>query len=440
MMAKNKDASSFFNHENNDEEFFNNSLNGFSPLGKIFDIVKDDKDKTEIQENNPAKSAPVTQNKRPSAREGGMSPALSELDAKQKILDARVNKLIEELDEKNRQIAALEYKLAQQINKTYPHAKSSDSLDQSYSELHKKEILDNILQDIKGLYSSVSTRAKVVEDREYQILLKMVELDERQRALADKHQRRRNAYGLERVSPYEELAQQKLLPTDNPSLSKKINRSIDKIEHQIKTPHIAMAENINEIKPAIMAAPEIEKTDKPSEYVSSKRVQSLRQALAKETEGLEIFEENKTARQPVPETERRDAVRRSVSEKQLEVTHPSKEIQHEFNQAKLALQKRQLEQLQKQNGTQPNNIEMDSLLDEINQVLGEQKIIENQISDVLKSDGAQPKAPAQQPEKVVQAPAEIISTAPKTQEMVKSDTVDLEKDELSLLSSLLDDL
>jgi hypothetical protein len=102
--------------------------------------------------------------------------------------------------------------------------------------MHKKEILDHILQDIKGLYSSVSTRAKVVEEREYQILLKMVELEERRRELSYKRQRRKSTYGIERNSPYEELAQQKLLPTDNPSLSKKINRSIDRSRIKSRRP------------------------------------------------------------------------------------------------------------------------------------------------------------------------------------------------------------
>ena len=91
----------------------------------------------------------------------------------------------------------------------------------------------------------MSTRAKLVEDREYQILLKMVQLEQRQRELDAENKRRLEK---QKKSPikrsYEEFAEEKLLPTDEPELSRNINRSIDKYQNQLKkqTPFIELDE------------------------------------------------------------------------------------------------------------------------------------------------------------------------------------------------------
>jgi hypothetical protein len=193
-----------------------------------------------------------------------------------------------------------------------------------------------------------------------------------------------------------------------------------------------------------MAAPKPKETvsdasDMPSRPAApSQRVQSLRQALEKETEGLEIFDKKS---RPAPSQTiivNDETPRSAAGKKQQGASHPSEEIEREFNQTKLALQKRQLEQLQKQNKNRAaDNIEMDSLLDEINQVLGEQKNIENQIADVLKKDEKPIKKIEIQKKKEQEPP---VQAAPAVRENVTSDTVDLEKDEMSLLSSLLDDL
>ncbi len=437
-------------------------------------------------------------------------------------LDKKIARLTAQLNEKNKKIEELEYKLAHRLNDTY-RANYSANI---FSEQHKKEILDNIVNDIRNLYTSVSTRAKLVEDREYQILLKMVQLEQRQRELDAENKRRLEK---QKKSPikrsYEEFAEEKLLPTDEPELSRNINRSIDKYQNQLKkqTPFIELDEeaakkqqqeaekheklkenqtNFKRIrtepkkyKPTPLYDKLVEITDdsKPRASVSTPRVQSLREALAKDTEGLDIFDRKKEENRPSEKIPTKAAPQPQTADAVANKAHPSEEIKREYEKAKAQLDKKRKEEAKRtkqanapiraenkpdtsQSTAQKadfskasstimaEDIEVNELVEEINKVLGEQHKIESKLNAALKKDAKvklndnvaslktkEQSAPLKDKESekkpVNKDEALAADEKPTTDKTIKpkpetltSETMEIPNEDISFLSSLLDEL
>jgi len=62
--------------------------------------------------------------------------------------------------------------------------------------MQKQEVLDTLLTDIKGLYTSLNTKEKKIEEKEYTLLVKLAELEEKERSLEELQERRRRGEDL----------------------------------------------------------------------------------------------------------------------------------------------------------------------------------------------------------------------------------------------------
>ncbi len=166
----------------------------------------------------------------------------------QKEKDAKIDRLIDELNRKEDRIKALENKLSMQSAMAYNNS-------ETYIERNKKEMLDKILDDVKSLYSTLNTRTKMVEDREYNLLLKMVELEEKQRALDEIQTasryilpERRSKKRYEKRKPEKRFSDIENLPSDNPDLADNILKAIEKLD--ASGPVISAARQAPQIHPA----------------------------------------------------------------------------------------------------------------------------------------------------------------------------------------------
>ena len=187
-----------------------------------------------------------------------------ELIRKQQEKDQVIEKLTKELEEKEKRIEALEDKITMQSNFQYDDFLPSESYAETesyadsyqdkktYIDRNKKEILDTILDDIKSLYMTLNDRTKVLEEREYNLLLKMVELEEKERALEEIQ--RANRYALpERRNKYQRKKTSRdvfspilSLPSDNPNLAKNILKTIEELEASTLTPPITFASPVDD--------------------------------------------------------------------------------------------------------------------------------------------------------------------------------------------------
>ncbi len=189
-----------------------------------------------------------------------------EMIRKQQEKDQVIEKLTKELEEKEKRIEALEDKITMQSNFQYddflPPESEAYAQTESYVESYedkktyidrnKKEILDTILDDIKSLYMTLNDRTKVLEEREYNLLLKMVELEEKERALEEIQ--RANRYALpERKNKYQRKKTSRdvfspilSLPSDNPNLAKNILKTIEELEASSLTPPITFTAPVDD--------------------------------------------------------------------------------------------------------------------------------------------------------------------------------------------------
>lgn len=90
--------------------------------------------------------------------------------------------------EKERQ--ELEQKRSQQEQTQYAaHVGAGFDISSQYNnsnllrQMQKKEIMDKMLEDVKVLYATLNSRAKTLEDQEYRMILKRVELEEKSKLL-----------------------------------------------------------------------------------------------------------------------------------------------------------------------------------------------------------------------------------------------------------------
>ena len=187
-----------------------------------------------------------------------------EMIRKQQEKDQVIEKLTKELEEKEKRIEALEDKITMQSNFQYDDFLPSESYTETesyaesyedkktYIDRNKKEILDTILDDIKSLYMTLNDRTKVLEEREYNLLLKMVELEEKERALEEIQ--RANRYALpERKNKYQRKKTTRdvfspilSLPSDNPNLAKNILKTIEELEASSLTPSITFTAPVDD--------------------------------------------------------------------------------------------------------------------------------------------------------------------------------------------------
>lgn len=231
--------------------------------------------------------------------------------------DRKIDMLMEQLEEKEQRIQILENKITMQSNMAYQNYSTSES----YIDNNKKEILDKILDDIKSLYSTLNSRTKLVEEREYNLLLKMVELEEKQRALdliqrqnrddfpeRDKRYQRKRIHNATYPTP---LA----LPRDNPNLTNNIMKTLEILNTPSATAPIILAEKandevpyvsnvntakqqpikntVNESKPAGMSAiPQPEKLISPIQEIA-KETEQLPQAVKPVQQPLNMPQESK---------------------------------------------------------------------------------------------------------------------------------------------------
>ena len=195
-----------------------------------------------------------------------------ELIEQQKEKDKKIDLLMSELQEKEQRIAILENKIAMQPEypiyaepqPTYqpaqqeyaqeyndnPYGYSTNgqsnlpvSVSKTYADEHKKEILDKILDDIKTLYSTLNSRSRLNEEREYNLLLKMVELEERDRALDEIKRSNEKIFpaGKNRYRKKEPFSSIANLPSDNPDLAKNILKTIEELD-AVTGPPISLAQ------------------------------------------------------------------------------------------------------------------------------------------------------------------------------------------------------
>ena len=187
-----------------------------------------------------------------------------EMIRKQQEKDQVIEKLTKELEEKEKRIEALEDKITLQSNFQYDDFLPSESYTEAesyaesyedkktYIDRNKKEILDTILDDIKSLYMTLNDRTKVLEEREYNLLLKMVELEEKERALEEIQRvnryaipERRNKYQRKRTSR-EVFSPILSLPSDNPNLAKNILKTIEELDASNLTPSITFTAPVDD--------------------------------------------------------------------------------------------------------------------------------------------------------------------------------------------------
>ncbi len=119
-----------------------------------------------------------------------------------------------------------------------------------YMEQHRQELLDGILKDIKSMYSTLSTKTKSIEEKEYDLLLKYVELDEREKTLAEikkKNEARLNAFEVaaNKRTASRMMSDDMMLPSDNLALTKNIKKTLDILQNK-KDPPFVLAEEPNE--------------------------------------------------------------------------------------------------------------------------------------------------------------------------------------------------
>lgn len=119
-----------------------------------------------------------------------------------------------------------------------------------YMEQHRQELLDGILKDIKSMYSTLSTKTKSLEEKEYDLLLKYVELDEREKTLAEIKRRSEakvTAYELEakKKTLARKISDDMILPSDNLALTRNIKKTLDILQKN-PTPPFVLAEKPNE--------------------------------------------------------------------------------------------------------------------------------------------------------------------------------------------------
>ncbi len=210
--------------------------------------------------------------------------------------DRKIDMLMEQLEEKEQRIQILENKITMQSNMAYQNYSTSEN----YIDNNKKEILDKILDDIKSLYSTLNNRTKLVEEREYNLLLKMVELEEKQRALdliqrqnrddfpeRDKRYQRKRIHNATYPTP---LA----LPRDNPNLTNNIMKTLEILNTPSASAPIILAQQANDEVPYVNTAKQqpIKNTvneSKPtgmSTIAQPEKLISPIQQIAKETDEL----------------------------------------------------------------------------------------------------------------------------------------------------------
>ena len=222
----------------------------------------------EVLYNDVPLQANYTENAEPVVSVAPIAPIQPdpEMIRKQQEKDQVIEKLTKELEEKEKRIEALEDKITMQSNFQYddflpPESESyiqTESYAESYQDKktyidrNKKEILDTILDDIKSLYMTLNDRTKVLEEREYNLLLKMVELEEKERALEEIQ--RVNRYALpERKNRYQRKKTSRdvfspilSLPSDNPNLAKNILKTIEELEASSLTPPITFTASVDD--------------------------------------------------------------------------------------------------------------------------------------------------------------------------------------------------
>ncbi|MFA0814366.1 MAG: hypothetical protein ACC608_01100 [Anaerofustis sp.] len=384
-----------------------------------------------------------------------------ELIALQQEKDRKIDLLMAELQEKEQRIALLENKIAMQPDypiyadtaaqiaqpsptEEYSHSdeynyannRHSAPSARTYADEHKREILDKILDDIKTLYSTLNSRSRLVEEREYNLLLKMVELEERERNLDDIKRSNEKIFptGRSRYRHREPFSPVESLPSDNPELAKNILKTIESLD-AISGPPITLETPPKDEYKSIprhrtgntILTQSIRQSNNPTEQPIAaqpqRQTQQIQKSVSEKPSSVEIHpteSKPQTSEQVIRGEYQTNEIRPAVS--QSTETPPRQEISLENLLKQQSKQRKQAETLsQKEAPVKPRPLS----------AAAPSPVANEQTLPPLPSEAAKPK-PEQTPQK--QSRNEIDFNT------VNLDKVKLEAEELSQISSLIDDL
>ncbi len=345
----------------------------------------------------------------------------------QKEKDAKIDRLIDELNRKEDRIKALENKLSMQSAMAYNNS-------ETYIERNKKEMLDKILDDVKSLYSTLNTRTKMVEDREYNLLLKMVELEEKQRALDEIQTasryilpERRSKKRYEKRKPEKRFSDIENLPSDNPDLADNILKAIEKLD--ASGPVISAARQAPQIHPAPQEQGEEYFLKEPVRPMRPKQPRTVPQQT-QQREKLPPEPERKTADQEEPKA--------PLKKEPVVRVHPKQSVTPRTVVAEESAVVQSAEPPKPQEKAQTDKIVKAQPSNAVKPIT-KQKVVSNPTPQNQTSPSQQSKTQKQQ--KTVQ---EQKQPAPKQEKanvdfsLVKTPKAELDTGDLSEISSLID--
>ena len=103
----------------------------------------------------------------------------------------------------------------------------SRNADAALAKIKKQEIIDSLVSDIKNMYMSLSDKNKTLEERERELFVKYVQLDQREREMVQRRDRLSDTALEDRRRSIVLQDEADLIPRDNPSVVWDINRAID---------------------------------------------------------------------------------------------------------------------------------------------------------------------------------------------------------------------
>ena len=103
----------------------------------------------------------------------------------------------------------------------------SRNADAALAKIKKQEIIDSLVSDIKNMYMSLSDKNKTLEERERELFVKYVQLDQREREMVQRRDRLSDTTLEDRRRSIVLQDEADLIPRDNPSVVWDINRAID---------------------------------------------------------------------------------------------------------------------------------------------------------------------------------------------------------------------
>ena len=116
----------------------------------------------------------------------------------------------------------------------------SRNADAALARIKKQEIIDSLVSDIKNMYMSLSDKNKTLEERERELFVKYVQLDQREKEMVQRRDRLSDASLEEKRRNIVFQEDTDLIPRDNPSVVWDINRAIDSRYQPARTAPFAL--------------------------------------------------------------------------------------------------------------------------------------------------------------------------------------------------------